>query len=55
MIRKAITRVLILLLFLSAGFGAGQIIRNINILGNLNPLLPFSFTYDYTIPSEWQV
>jgi len=53
--RKGITILLIMIAFLSVGFGAEGLIRNINIMGNLNPLLPFSFTYNYTLPSEWQV
>lgn len=36
-------------------YAANTVIRNINVLGNLNPLLPFSFTYDYRVPTEWQL
>jgi hypothetical protein len=36
------------------GMAADQVIRNINIMSNLNPLLPFTFTYNYRVPTEWQ-
>lgn len=47
--KKTITTTILLLLLTISLIGA------INPLINMNPLIPFSFTYEYRSPREWQV
>lgn len=57
-LNSIVKKTLLITLFLMGIFlslFAEEYKRNINVLQSMNPLLPFSFTYEYGYPSEWQV